>query len=434
MTSRPTIAIVGGGIGGLCLAIGLSKHSHLLHVAVYEAAPAFTEIGAGVAFGPNAQRALRLISPAAEQAFHAQRTPNLTPGFERTWFDFHCGVQGPRYGEQLGKVENQTGQQTAHRARFLDELARLVPPEIAHYGKRLVEIVEGSNGGDGDGTGDEGRVVLRFADGTTAMADCVIGADGVHSIVRKYLLRSPEHQHLAKPAFSGSQAYRGIVPMDVAREKLGLVANDSHSWVGDGGVVINYPIDFGRLLNVVAVRIGKERWEYDTSVVKASREEARREFAHWGEVPQKMIDLLTEPWLYAVLHHHPAPFYYTGRVAMMGDSAHAMTPSEGQGAAQAIEDALVLTTLLGRVKTAADIEPVLAAYDAVRRPRSQRVVETSQECMVVFSFRDGVVNGDRDKWRELWRERMNWIWDVDLEAQNREALMVLDKLRAVNGR
>src|SRR4051812_18559322 len=108
--------------------------------------------------------------------------------------------------------------------------------------------------------------------------------------------------------------------------------------------------------------------------------------------------------LYAVMHHLPAPFYHTGRVAMMGDAAHAMTPSEGQGAAQAIEDALVLVTLLARAKTAEDIEPALAAYDAVRRPRSQRVVETSQEGMIIFSFRDGVVNGDRDKWRELWRD------------------------------
>ncbi|EQL01553.1 salicylate 1-hydroxylase [Ophiocordyceps sinensis CO18] len=266
VSNKPSsIAIVGGGIGGLCLAIGLANHQHL-RVSIFEAASAFTEIGAGLALGPNAQQALRLLSHAAERAFRNQATANSSPEFSNTWFDFRRGIDGL----SLGKMENKTGQQqTVHRAKFLDELAKLIPQGVAHFGKRLARLEE-------TGLSD---ILLHFTDGTTATADCVIGADGVHSTVRKHLLGAATPA--ATPVFSGIVAYRGLIPIEVADEVLGEYAHNAYLWCGKGGMVMSYPIDFGRLVNVVAACDGKS-WDQGASAVPSTPEQLSQNFEGWG--------------------------------------------------------------------------------------------------------------------------------------------------------
>lgn len=177
------------------MAIGLLKHKHL-DVEVYEAAHKFSEIGAGVAFGPNAQRALRLIGHETEEAYLHQATHNGWHEMKNVWFEFKYGM-GPRDGELITTPKNETGQATVHRAKFLDEFVRLIPKEIAHFGKRLDQIEDEAGS----------PVKLHFKDGTTALADCVIGADGVHSVVRRHIL-GDEHPAL-NAVFTGSVAYRG---------------------------------------------------------------------------------------------------------------------------------------------------------------------------------------------------------------------------------
>ena len=244
-----SVAIVGGGIGGLSLALGLLRHPHI-DVHVYESAPSFGEIGAGVAIGPNAQRALELISPAARAAFDKHATPNLWPSKANNFAE-HIVVgaaiispnlmdqiqalgirarltaivslqgKGNNAGEVIDGQKNATGMQSVHRARFLDELVKGVPAQRAHFNKRLQKINES----------EAGPVELCFKDGTTATADTVIGADGIHSAVREHLL-GPE---AAKPRFSGSVCYRGIPTMDVAIEKLGAeYAQNSMMLCGPG--------------------------------------------------------------------------------------------------------------------------------------------------------------------------------------------------------
>lgn len=165
------VAVIGGGMGGLCAAIGFLKHSNL-EVQVYEAAHHFSEIGAGVAFGPNAQRALKLIGDSTEAAYLSQATHNKWKSHANTWFEHRLGM-GEKEGTVLVAEKNETGQATVHRAKFLDEFVKLVPPEICHFGKRLVDLKELDNG----------KIKLHFKDETTAEADCVIGADGVHRFV-----------------------------------------------------------------------------------------------------------------------------------------------------------------------------------------------------------------------------------------------------------
>jgi salicylate hydroxylase len=128
-----------------------------------------------------------------------------------------------------------------------------------------------------------------------------------------------------------------------------------------------------------------------------------------------------------MLEHPPAPFYNSGSIAMMGDAAHATTPFQGAGAGQAIEDALVISKLLGYVKTPSHIAPALAAYDVVRRDRSQKVVLTSREAIEQYGLENEVVNGDKQRWSDLWGQRMKWIWDIDLVKQNDLALKIFAK-------
>lgn len=280
------VAIIGGGMGGLCTAIGLLKHPHL-QVQVYEAAHKFSEIGAGVAFGPNAQRALRLIGPETERAYLRQATHNMWNEQKNTWFEYRYGM-GPREGELLAAPKNETGQcmliphlsscfeiflierlsATVHRAKFLDEFVALVPKEVAHFGKRLVEIEETKHG-----------LKLYFKDGTTATADCVIGADGVHSVVREHVMGS-DHPKL-KPVFSGSVAYRGLVRMEKAVDSIGeKYAQNSFIWVGKNACIMTYPIDFGKTFNIVAINASYEKWD-GPWVIPADYNKVAEEFSQW---------------------------------------------------------------------------------------------------------------------------------------------------------
>lgn len=112
---------------------------------------------------------------------------------------------------------------------------------------------------------------------------------------------------------------------------------------------------------------------------------------------------------------------------MMGDAAHASTPFQAQGAAQAIEDALVLSALFEKVSTSQEVPKALAAYDQIRRPRAQRVVSTSREAGQVISMKRPGVGENLDKMREDLETRLNWIWHRDLVAQNEAAIKVFEE-------
>lgn len=133
--------------------------------------------------------------------------------------------KGEHENELIHSQKNATGMQSVHRAHFLDELVKLVPAQRAHFNKRVQSLE--------DEPGKE--VVLRFNDGATATADAVIGADGIHNHVREYLLGKEN----AQPVFAGSVAYRGLVPIDAAIEKLGAeFAQNSVMLCGPGKICL----------------------------------------------------------------------------------------------------------------------------------------------------------------------------------------------------
>lgn len=418
-SSKPnvlSVAIAGGGIGGLALALGLLKYEHI-DVQIYEAAHSFGEIGAGVAFGVNTQRALQLIGPHAWNSFKKHATPNLWESHREIWVE-HIVGKGEHEGELICSQKTKGGMQSVHRAHFLDELVRGVPAERAHFNKRLQSIE------DKEGSG----VILHFKDGTTATADAVIGADGIHSTTREYILG--ERDMAVHSVFAGSVAYRGLVPMDKAIEKLGEeYAQNSMLLCGPGKSILSYPIDLGKILNVVVMDYEHQTWDSDKWIEPATHDELNHLFTGWGQKAHNLIELLDTPNLtaWAMRDDLPAPTYTIGHVAMMGDAAHATTPYQGQGAGQAIEDALVLETLLGRVHDPKYIPNAFAAYDQVRRPRSQRVVKTSREAGLLFGMLAEGVGTDLQKMRERLETRMHWIWNRDLGKQNADAVALFEE-------
>lgn len=443
--SKPfTIAIVGGGIGGLALAIGL--HHRGIAAQIYEAAPAFAEVGAGIAFGSNSIRAMALIDPAIKAAFHRLATKNGSEEDEETWITFRCGLGEPKLVAKVQTTDaDKTGLSSVHRAHFLGALASLLPEGIAHFSKRLADLESQSSG----------MIKLAFEDGTTAEADAVVGCDGVRSSVRRFVVS--KESGVEDRTFTGKYAYRGLIDMAKAKEAVGdYLAGSSQMYLGPGGNVLTYPIDHGRTMNIVAFRDKPDGvWEHDHWVLKNQGKEMKRDFDGWGKPVQSVLQvsimsivthfsactsiancalqLMDDADLWALFDHQPAPTYCKGRVAILGDAAHASTPHQGAGAGQALEDAFILSTLLADEKTqsASEIAAVFEAYDAIRRPRSQKVVSTSRAAGETYAFR-GPAGDDIDGIRDELLTRYQWIWDEDMGRQARDAQVVLARTLAGN--
>lgn len=272
------IAIVGGGMGGLCLAIGLLKYSNL-RVQIYEAAQKFNEVGAGVAFGPNSLRAMRLISPSVEAAYLRRATSNAWKVHATTSFQYRQG-QGPNEGDLIAAPENETGQSNVHRAHFLDEFIKLIPKEVANFGKRLECIEDGGVSG----------VKLHFRDGTTVVADALVGADGVHSITRKFLLG--ENHPATNSVFTGYVAYRGLVPMEIAVAKISAnFAQNGHIWACKDRVIATYPIDSGKTMNVTAINMSYKSWTKEDRVILSDPKRIIQEFSDCGKTVRSIVEV-----------------------------------------------------------------------------------------------------------------------------------------------
>ena len=417
-----SIAICGGGIGGLSLAIGLLRHPHL-SVHIYESAAAFAEIGAGVSFGPNAMRAMRLIDPSIQRGYDRRRTENESQEKKDAWFDFRWGMDvggpgGGKAGEWFhSTIARGTGQSSIHRAHFLDELVSLVPKECATFGKHVEALTQLDNG----------KVQMKFKDGSSAEADAVVGCDGIKSQVRGLLLGKEDPA--ARAQFTGKYAYRGLIPMDKAVGLLGdELARNSQMYFGYHGHMLTFPIERGKTMNVVAFRTSETgKWEDERWVVPMKREEMERDFENWGQDVKSVLSLMEKTDLWALFDHPPAQTYCKGRVCLLGDAAHASTPHQGAGAGMALEDAYVLSNLLGQVEQVDEIEEAFRVYDATRRQRTQKLVTTSRQCGETYELENKDVGDDVQKLRRNLDERQRWIWDHDLESDMIKAREMIHK-------
>jgi salicylate hydroxylase len=342
------VAIIGGGIGGLTAAIALSRAG--VEVAVYEAAAELKEIGAGVALHPNAMRVLRAIGAedgvrqiagrSDAQVLRNGVTGRLISRTSRTDQAATFGIEGA----------------TAHRADLLDVLAALVEPGIVTLGKRCVSVESGP-----------AAAVARFADGSAAEADIIVGADGIHSMVRAALF-TPE-----APRFTGKVCYRSVIPAAAIADWP--FAAESGQWLGPHGTIVLYPLRGKELVNVVA-HYDDDSYRHESWVTRCEQAEVLARYAGWHESLRRLFAAGDTWYKWALYDRDPIPAWTRGRITLLGDAAHPMLPYLGQGACQAIEDGAVLATAL----TAGD-DPVagLGRYERTRRPRASRVVLTARE-------------------------------------------------------
>lgn len=406
-----SIAISGGGIGGLALAVGLLKQPRL-DVHVYEGVPEYTDIGAGLALHRNAIVSMDLIDPEIKKAYF-RRAHTMAGEEDEEMSTQVVLVQGPNTGDIVAELGKAKGRRTIARADLLDELVKLLPKDRVTFGKKLANLNENGPGG---------KIEMTFKDGTTAQADCVLGADGVHSWIRSYLLGA-DHPATAPTNSDGWQVHSRQVPMDLARKTI------HPKWTktvpilcGKQGHVNIMPLHRGQTLSIICVtRTGVST---DGSLAPFQPEL----FSDYRDDAKAAVDLVADDpaitWM--LLEHLHAPFYHKNRVAMMGDAAHACMPFIGNGAAQAIEDAAVLTAIFERVQSVDQIERALAAYDAVRRPRSQKIVDYARDFGRLYDFALDGVGEDPLKMKKFMGGAAAFTNNADLEKQNADAVKAFE--------
>ncbi|EIN11914.1 FAD/NAD(P)-binding domain-containing protein [Punctularia strigosozonata HHB-11173 SS5] len=371
---RFRVAICGGGIGGLCLAVALSKYPDI-RVDIYEAAERFKEIGAGVMIWSRTWRILQLLCLADQFSAVAHAPPDGSLGKCDNLSSFAvalmCGYGCIRF----------------HRAHFLDVFVDNLPPDVAHFGKRVTFYCESPS------TSPYSAIELTFSDGTRATCDVLIGCDGIKSLVRKQMyeqhaVSDPRLLGFIDPVWSGTIAYRGLIPKEELSTSHRAIDRPM-MYCGKSKHVVGYSIAAGSIVNVItfASDLNKEHTPYDDVWVKeCPKEELLDCYKGWEADVQELLTAKA-PTKWALHALRPLPFYVSGRVALLGDAAHAMLPHQGAGAGQAIDDAYLLASILGnRSTTISTLPAALQAYQTIRLPMANHVLEQSRVSGMMYAF------------------------------------------------
>src|SRR5882757_8786498 len=273
------VAIIGGGIGGLTAANALLRAG--AEVYVFEAAGELKEIGAGVALHANAMRVLRFIGVEEAVRNVAGKTDYAVT---------RDGITGRIISRtsRARQVELQGIEPaTVHRADLLDVLAAALPEGIASLGKRCVSVESGGS-----------SAVARFADGTDAEADVIIGADGIHSAVRTSLFGPDD------PRFTGKICYRSVIPTAAVSGSSPSPGNGQ--WLGPHGTIVLYPLRGEELINVVC-HYDDDGYRHESWITECSREEVLGRYAGWHESLLRLFAAAGTWYKWALYDRDPIP-------------------------------------------------------------------------------------------------------------------------------
>lgn len=355
--TKPTILIAGAGIAGLTAALALLRRG--FDVSVFEQAPELREVGAGLQLSANGTRlldALGLGDAMRRVAFEPEgkEVRIWNTGESRNLFDLGT-VSTERYGHPYLMM---------HRADLHAILARTIDhirPGTVQLGRRLIEAHGFDDGSD--------AVEVWFADGTSARGDALIGADGVHSALRRLIFGDDS------PYYTGCMAWRGMARADTLpaslRRRVGT------NWVGPGGHVIHYPVRGGELVNFVGI-VERADWTVESWTVHGSREECAADYAGWHDDVHRLIEgLEEEPNKWGLMGREPMESWWRGRACLVGDACHPTLPFLAQGANMAIEDGFVLARCLER--HGRDVEGAFGCFQDLRHERTSRIVRGSAE-------------------------------------------------------
>ena len=354
------IVIVGGGIGGLTAALCFLHHGS--EVTVLEQAAALGEVGAGIQVPPNAMKvfeALGMAEALAETAFQPEA------------LEARLG----RSGRQLLRIPLAAAARARwgslylhmHRADYIAVLAAAVrakSPDAIKLGAEFTHYEQ-----------DAHSVRAHLADGTEHVGHVLIGADGIHSAVRRQMLG------VQKPLFTGNVAWRAVVPL----EKLGKYAPRPTAcvWLGNGKHCVTYRLRRGALANFVGV-VEREDWTKESWSARGTNAEALADFDGWHPTITCMLSQAKTLYRWALFERAPLAKWVDGRAALLGDAAHPMLPFMAQGAAMAVEDAWVAAHSLSDGKPVHD---ALRTYQAQRYARATKTQAASRANAKTFHKR-----------------------------------------------
>ncbi|KAJ5115663.1 hypothetical protein N7456_000011 [Penicillium angulare] len=413
-----TVGIVGGGLIGIMLAAGLVRRG--LAVKVYEQARGFREIGAGMAFTANSVRCMELLDPAIVHALRSSGAVSVSIGDHQgeardylRWVDGYSESSKMLYELDAGI----RGFEGCRRDQFLEALVKILPDGVVECLKRVEKIQE---------NGLDDKVRLKFADGTFASFDCVIGADGIRSRVRLHLFG--EESPFSYPHYSQKFAFRGLVSMENALSALGESrARSLNMHVGPNAHIIHYPVANETMVNVAAFVTDPYEWEDKTSLVSpATRSEAMQCFAGWNPCLRELIGFLPE---------NIDRWAIRDKICLVGDAAHAAVPHHGAGACIGVEDALCLATLLAetwvstrgkgpKIRNKA-VGVAFDTYDGIRRVRAQWFVNSSRRVCDLYQQPEWADLQQRLKAETCFEEikdRSHKIWRFDWNFMLEDAI------------
>lgn len=345
-----SVAVCGGGPGGVAAAIALRAFGH--DPVVYERAPAFGRVGADVNLTSNAVHALdglgigdRLRETGGRPTYRISKTWDTGEETSRLALE---GVAETAYGAP---------QLTLHRADLLEALLGPVPPESVHLDMQVTGA---------DVAGDRPRIF--FQDGTTIEADLVIAADGIHSVLRTAMF-GPD-----APRYTGLVSYRSVIPASAVEFE------DSQAFIKWWGPdvdreVVTFPLTRGEEIFVFAT-VRDEEWSEESWTYPGDVHELRALHADWHPDVVHVLAACTETTKSALHVRTPMDTWSVGNATLLGDAAHPMTPFMAQGACMAIEDAVLLARALeGAVP--GDLSGHLQRYESARRERTALVQRRS---------------------------------------------------------
>lgn len=370
----PKAVIVGGGIGGLTAALTFDHFGW--QVEVLERAGELGEVGAGIQISPNGMKVFRAMGLEQEISANAFVPQALEMRFGRS-------------GRQIFEIEARRAVVERwgapylhlHRADLIRTLSRLLrqkQPDAV----RLNAVCTGYEQSATDAT-----AILDTGERVTG--DLVIGADGIHSVIRTQMLGTDA------PDFTGNVAWRAVVPMD----KLGDLAPPPTAcvWVGRNRHAVTYRLRGGTLANFVGI-VERSEWTSESWTEQGKKEDALACFKGWHPVVTNMIEQADAHFRWALFDRRPLTSWTEGRVVLMGDACHPTLPFQAQGAVMAIEDAYLLAKLCS--ETPKNLDGALATYFETRLPRTARVQSASRSNAKLFH--KSTVMGRLGTYLPLW--------------------------------
>jgi len=394
--SSPRILIAGAGIGGLCCALALIQRG--FHVTVLEQASQLGEVGAGFQVSANGVRCLYDLGLGPElkdMATEASGKQVRLWSTGQTWKLFDLGAESVR---KYGFPYYMLYRPDLHG--LMERHVRRLQPDAIKLGAKVVGVEQ-----------DDIGVEVQIEGGERIRGDVLIGADGVHSRVRGVLFGASDAQ------FTGCVAWRGLIP----REKIPqhLQANVGTNWIGPGAHVIHYPLRNGELMNFVGI-VERTDWQVESWTERGSIEECLKDFTHWHDDVQALIQGIQQPYKWALLSRQPMARWTIGRATLLGDACHPTLPFLAQGAVMALEDGIVLARCLAA--NAGHPEAAFARYEALRMERTSRIVLGSAAAGARFHnplLADPVEAGryvDAEWSEQRVRERYEWLFSYDATA------------------